>query len=152
MNMTRDVLVRGDDQEWVVKLTDRLGNPLPIRDIEVVVVAKPLRSDRSDDLDILFRHAATFAADGSSLDAVGLRLGGVDPVTGEEVVDPDAGVVTEFLTPADIILLAATYDSTPGFGTKRLARWDMQVTDAQGRRKTLLNGELKMTRDVGRTD
>lgn len=151
-DQNRWAIIRGDDEERAIRLTDRTGDPLPLRDVTIVITAKPPKSDRSDDSDAIYRHVAVFAADGSATGAVGIRLGGVDPVTGDEVSGPDDGLVTEFLTVDDIAALGALYDATSGRGDKTVAAWDMQVTDAQGRKKTILGGTLVMRRDVGRVN
>lgn len=146
-------LRRGDNYNWYQQLTDPDGNVLPLRNVEIVVTAKPTNSDKADDSDALYQHTAKFAANGAISDAVGIRLGGTNPFPPHTVATTaDEGVITEFLTPADIVALAAAYDAMSGnsLGTKKLGVWDMQVKDATGDRKTVLTGTLSMSRDVGR--
>lgn len=141
MTPIKDLFTRGDDYEWTIRLTDPAGAALPLQSLAIQIVAKPPGADLPNDSDATYRHTATFAADGTLSGAVGIRVTG----TGAD------RVITEFLTPADIVALAALYDAQPGLGAKTVVVWDMQVTDATGRRKTVASGEMQMTRDIGRS-
>lgn len=140
MALIKDIIIRGDDEEWTIALTDSAGAPLPLRTLQIQIVVKPPGTDLASDSDALYRHTATFAADGTLTGAVGIRLGGT----------VDSGIVTEFLTPTDIVALATAYDAMAGKDPRILALWDVQVRDALGRHKTVLSGQLSMVRDIGR--
>lgn len=140
MALMKETIIRGDDEEWTIALTDSATPPLPLplRSLQIQIVAKPPGSDLANDSDALYRHTATFAGDGTLTNAVGIRLGG------------GVGIITEFLTPADVVALATAYDALAGKDPRILANWDVQVRDALGRHKTVLSGQLSMTRDIGR--
>lgn len=140
MALIKDLIIRGDDEAWTIALTDPAGLPLPLRNVQIQIVAKPPGSDLANDSDALYRHTATFAADGTLTNAVGIRVDG----------SVNAGIITEFLTPVDIAALATAYDAMAGKDPRILALWDVQVRDALGRHKTVLTGQLSMVRDIGR--
>lgn len=135
-----ETLIRGDDEDWTIQLLGKDRAPLPLRSIEVRIVAKPPGTDQQEDDDALYIHSATFDASGGIIDPVGIRLVG----------DPDDGVIEEFLTPTDIETLATVYDGLRQTGPWTLGRYDVQVLDATGKRKTVISGDVAMKRDVGR--
>jgi hypothetical protein len=149
--MDRIELIRGDTYAWFIRLTAPGGGPLPLQDVRIRSVAKPLDSDLPDDSDALFIHTVTFNAGGGIDETTGFSLGGTDPYPPYTTYNtPADGILTESLSASDAIVLAAAYAKGRRGEPRDIARWDLQVRDAAGGVTTPLSAIIAMRRDVGR--
>lgn len=132
--------VRGDTVVRYYKFLTAAGSVMDLAGCTIWVTAKPGFDADATDTSATFKHSLVIDGAGAVTSSSGMALGGIDPETpfGTATLASE-GIVTHTISPAE--------SSTIGLNRQV---YDVQVKDASGNIRTLVQGSIITTADVTR--
>ena len=137
-------ITRGDTAINYLKVVDSTGAAMDLAGVTILLTVKsiaPVASSTDlDDALAIIAHGIALDSAGVIISSAGFALGGIDPVSLDPVSGATSGVVTHTVVPAlSTTLVIGNYV------------YDVQVTDASGITKTIINGaSWDVVADIGR--